>query len=436
MAVRRLLPQAVHPRSDAAARTSATASKAPHTCQRPVAQERSPPAPCRRVEQPRGGRAERGSESELLHLFLLDWCLLHVGLPTRAPVQTFPCFTRPISAILRLVDDGTSLRGSLLVATPALLDPNFARTVVLVAEHGEEGAMGVVLNRPSETSVGDAVPELASLAGDEQPLFVGGPVARDAVLALAEVDDPEDASELVLGDIGFVQDPDVAARRGRVFLGYAGWEAGQIESELVEQSWIVVAAEPDDVFSDEPDDLWSRVLRRQGGGLALLATMPLDPSLELARAAPGCARPDTSASGSARGVRRSRRRPTSRSAASTTVIARRLSTIAPSATPSEATARSRPYIDASRTPRPDGAKTASTATIAPTALVPPRNGIEIGSGSPPTDRSMKKSATPAERPRQRVEREQLDAVRAGSGGTSEAPNGRRSRRATAANTGG
>ena len=177
------------------------------------------------------------------------------------------------------MDASTSLRGSLLVATPALLDPNFARTVVLVAEHGEDGAMGVVLNRPSETSVGDAVPELASLAGDEEPLFVGGPVARDAVLALAEVNDPEDASELVLGDIGFVQNPDVAARRGRVFLGYAGWEAGQIESELVEQSWIVVAAEPDDVFSDEPDDLWSRVLRRQGGGLALLATMPLDPSL-------------------------------------------------------------------------------------------------------------------------------------------------------------
>jgi putative transcriptional regulator len=177
------------------------------------------------------------------------------------------------------VDGETSLRGSLLVATPALVDPNFARTVVLVAEHGEAGAMGVVLNRPSETSVGEAVPELAALAGNGQPLYVGGPVSTDAVLALAEVEDPDDASELVLGDVGFVQDPDVAARRGRVFVGYAGWSAGQIELELGEQSWIVVPAEPDDVFSEEPDELWSRVLRRQGGELALLATMPPDPSL-------------------------------------------------------------------------------------------------------------------------------------------------------------
>jgi putative transcriptional regulator len=177
------------------------------------------------------------------------------------------------------VSDHTSLRGSLLVATPALLDPNFARTVVLVAEHGEDGAMGVVLNRPSGTSVGDAVPELASLAGEEEPLYVGGPVATNAVIALAEVEDPGDASELLLGDVGFVQDPAVPTKRGRVFLGYAGWSPGQIESELGEQSWIVVPAEPDDVFSEDPGELWSRVLRRQGGGLALLATMPLDPSL-------------------------------------------------------------------------------------------------------------------------------------------------------------
>ena len=172
-----------------------------------------------------------------------------------------------------------TLRGSLLVATPALLDPNFMRAVVLVAEHGESGAMGVILNRPSETSVGDAVPELAPLAGHEEPVFVGGPVATDSLLALGEVNDPGDASELVLGDVGFVQSPDVEVRRGRVFVGYAGWSAGQIEAELEEQSWIVVPAEPDDVFSAEPAGLWSDVLRRQGGGLALLASMPLDPSL-------------------------------------------------------------------------------------------------------------------------------------------------------------
>jgi putative transcriptional regulator len=173
----------------------------------------------------------------------------------------------------------TTLRGRLLVAAPALRDPNFVRSVILIAEHGEGGAMGVVLNRPSETSVGEAVPELASLSAEDDPVYVGGPVAMDSVLALAEVDDPEDASELVLGDVGFVQDPDVIARRGRIFVGYAGWSAGQIEAELEEETWIVVPAEVDDVFSDEPDALWSAVLRRQGGPLALLATMPPDPSL-------------------------------------------------------------------------------------------------------------------------------------------------------------
>ena len=173
----------------------------------------------------------------------------------------------------------TTLRGRLLVAAPSLRDPNFVRSVILIAEHGDEGAMGLVLNRPSATSVGEAVPELGSLSSDDDPVYVGGPVAAGSVLALAEVEDPADASELVLGDVGFVQDPDVTARRGRIFVGYAGWSAGQIEAELEEETWIVVPAHADDVFSDEPDALWSAVLRRQGGPLALLATMPPDPSL-------------------------------------------------------------------------------------------------------------------------------------------------------------
>ena len=175
--------------------------------------------------------------------------------------------------------NGDSLKGSLLVATPALVDPNFRRTVILVAEHGEAGAMGVVLNRPSETAVAEAVPELVPLAGDEEPVFVGGPVAVDSLLALAEVEEPDDALELVVGAVAFVQDPEVPALRGRIFVGYAGWSPGQIEAELDEESWIVVPAEPDDVFSEDPDELWSSVLRRQGGPLALLSSMPPDPSL-------------------------------------------------------------------------------------------------------------------------------------------------------------
>jgi putative transcriptional regulator len=172
-----------------------------------------------------------------------------------------------------------NLRGQLLVAAPALHDPNFHRTVVLVAEHGDEGAMGLVLNRPTDTSVGDALPALAPLAGEEDPVYVGGPVALESVLAVAELDDPDDASDLLFGAVGFVQEPDVPVVRGRVYVGYAGWSAGQLEAELEEESWLVLPAEADDLFSDDPDGLWSAVLRRQGGPYALLSLMPPDPSL-------------------------------------------------------------------------------------------------------------------------------------------------------------
>jgi putative transcriptional regulator len=172
-----------------------------------------------------------------------------------------------------------SLRGSLLVAAPTLVDPNFRRTVVLLAEHNADGAMGLVLNRPTDTPVADALPDLAALAGNGQSVYLGGPVALESVLAVAELEDPADASELLFGSVGFVQEPDVPVRRGRVFVGYAGWTAGQLEAELEEDAWFVVPSEPDDLFDDEPDELWSTVLRRQGGAYAVLALMPPDPSL-------------------------------------------------------------------------------------------------------------------------------------------------------------
>lgn len=172
-----------------------------------------------------------------------------------------------------------TLRGQLLVAAPVLSDPNFRRTVVFVAEHGDEGAIGLVLNRPTDTPVGEAVPELTPIAGEGERVYVGGPVSTGSVLAVAELDDPDDASELLFDTVGFVQEPDVAVVRGRIFLGYAGWGAGQLEAELEEESWLVLPAEPDDLFSDDPDGLWSTVLRRQGGPYALLSLMPPDPSL-------------------------------------------------------------------------------------------------------------------------------------------------------------
>jgi len=179
-----------------------------------------------------------------------------------------------------------SLRGQLLIASPALFDPNFRRTVVLVTEHTDEGAMGLVLNRPTETAVVDGAPPLQRLVDEGALVHVGGPVEPAAVTVLAEFDDPDEAAALVLGDIGFVRadadldDLPTGTRRARVFAGYCGWSPGQLEAELEgEDSWIVAPPRPDDVFADAGDDLWGDVLRRKGGQFAIVALMPFDPSV-------------------------------------------------------------------------------------------------------------------------------------------------------------
>jgi putative transcriptional regulator len=178
-----------------------------------------------------------------------------------------------------------SLRGQLLVAGPALLDPNFARSVVLIGDHDEEGALGVVLNRPLPVSVHDAAPPLAGLVGADDPLFQGGPVQPQAAVVLAEFERLEDAGLIAFDSIGFLMgevEAEVASRvrRARVFAGYAGWGPGQLEMELTaEGGWIVESALPSDPFTGEPASLWSSVLRRKGGQYAMLATMPVDPSM-------------------------------------------------------------------------------------------------------------------------------------------------------------
>jgi len=177
-----------------------------------------------------------------------------------------------------------SLKGRLLLATPALFDPNFRRTVVLVGEHGEEGAMGLVLNRPADVTVGEAVPALAVVTGEEARVHVGGPVQPEAVLVLAEFEDPGAAASIVVGDVGFASsEGDLelmagATRRARVFAGYSGWGPGQLEAELEEESWLVEPAEGVDLFPEPGDDLFGSVLRRKGGTYRVLALMPEDPS--------------------------------------------------------------------------------------------------------------------------------------------------------------
>lgn len=145
--------------------------------------------------------------------------------------------------------------------------------------------MGVVLNRPSAVAIDDAVPQLSAAVDGDDRVFVGGPVQPESLVLLAEFVDPGPAGLLVLGRIGFpAPDADIdalaeATSRGRVFAGYAGWGEGQLDAELEQGDWILDAAQPQDVFSEAPEELWSEVLTRKGGSYALIARMPTDPSV-------------------------------------------------------------------------------------------------------------------------------------------------------------
>jgi putative transcriptional regulator len=178
-----------------------------------------------------------------------------------------------------------SLTGKLLIASPAILDPNFRRTVVFVTAHTDDGAVGLILNRPSETTIGEAVPQLESLADRDLPVFVGGPVNPKGVAVLAEFDDPDDAGVWVVDAIGYLalddalEDGPPPLGRIRVFAGVAGWGEQQLEAELERDDWFVEPASPNDVFTADPAGLWSSVLRRKGGEYELVARMPFDPSL-------------------------------------------------------------------------------------------------------------------------------------------------------------
>lgn len=203
-----------------------------------------------------------------------------------------------------------SLRGRLLVATPGLADPNFERTVVLMLEHGGEGALGLVINRPATAEVTEALPEWSEQAAAPAVLFKGGPVEQDAVIAIGQFattpglpqtgdepgggldDDTRDESsaesaavqplfaDLVTVDVSVPPGPLAAALRGvRLFVGYAGWEAGQLESEISAGSWFVVNLDSADLLSPEPAALWRVVLARQAGPLAFVSMFPDDPAM-------------------------------------------------------------------------------------------------------------------------------------------------------------
>lgn len=185
-----------------------------------------------------------------------------------------------------MIPGASQTKGRLLVATPPLDDPNFDRAVVYVIEHHTDGALGVVINRPTDESLHEPLDRWDELQARPGSVFLGGPVEPDALLALAlakqPIDEPTDELAPVSGRVvsaDLTTDPAFVAGRldaVRIFRGYAGWGPGQLEVEIDAGAWLVLDAEPDDVFATEPDDLWRSVLRRQGGRLAWLATAPDD----------------------------------------------------------------------------------------------------------------------------------------------------------------
>jgi putative transcriptional regulator len=189
-----------------------------------------------------------------------------------------------------------ALTGRLLVATPLLREPTFARTVIAILEHGvTTGALGVVINRMVPAPVAEVVPAVADLATPPATLFDGGPVAPQTAIALglaapgAAPDGwspvalsraDEVVSRLVTVDLD--HDPALLATSltaMRLFVGYAGWSPGQLEAEIAEGSWYVVDRLPFDCFAPDPDRLWSMVLRRQGWPLSAVAVCPLNPTM-------------------------------------------------------------------------------------------------------------------------------------------------------------
>ncbi|RJL24537.1 YqgE/AlgH family protein [Bailinhaonella thermotolerans] len=182
--------------------------------------------------------------------------------------------------------------GGLLVATPLLEDPNFRRSVVLIVEHDGSGStLGVVLNRPTEIEVTQVLPTWGGVVTGPSVVFQGGPVQLDSALGLASVrgdrEEPLGWRRLLgppfrLGAVDLDAPPEVLAAEivsMRVFAGYSGWSAGQLDSEIREGAWYVVDALPEDAFSGDPSRLWRDVLRRQGGELAFVANCPDDPTL-------------------------------------------------------------------------------------------------------------------------------------------------------------
>lgn len=166
-------------------------------------------------------------------------------------------------------DENQPGKGRFLVAARELRDPNFAETVVLLVHYDREGAMGLIVNRPTTRLAGELLPELLSLAQADETIFLGGPVGRHGLLALVEAREAPEDAERIVGDIYLSGNREVMKRasgkgtknsRLRVYVGHAGWAPGQLDVELTQGGWHVVPAQQDLVFAQDPAEVWEQLV--------------------------------------------------------------------------------------------------------------------------------------------------------------------------------
>lgn len=178
-----------------------------------------------------------------------------------------------------------SFRGKLLLATPELMDSNFHRSVVLVIEHNNDGAIGVVLNRQTEITSTEVLPKWVFSSGSDSLLFWGGPVQQESLLALGLLNQDSEAlqnnllNRITVIDLNQEIIDSELFTSARLYSGYSGWSPGQLNAEISSGGWIVAEANDNDPFVDQPTDLWSEVLERQEGFISRLAQYPDDPRM-------------------------------------------------------------------------------------------------------------------------------------------------------------
>ena len=179
-------------------------------------------------------------------------------------------------------------KGIFLVASPSLRDPNFRQTVVLLCAHGPEGALGVVVNRPTAMLLSEVLPQVPVLEGQHHMLFSGGPVQPNHVLILYRlVAEPTNTHHVFdgvylgsdMGALERVMMSPAGSETFRAYVGYSGWGPGQLENEMRTGAWITMPADPAILFDQEPFRIWPDILRSLGGTYAAYAEMPIDPSL-------------------------------------------------------------------------------------------------------------------------------------------------------------